>query len=100
MPRRTFKVGPYVLVLSMLWIAWILRFLPTQSIPGALTCTQLSFSAHSSNQVFVAECVRLLKERPEDTEEMLLLITCAALALVSTGMLLRERSLAARIRQG
>src|SRR5215472_13015325 len=97
MSRRSPLLGICTLILSVLWVVWVLQYLPTQSVSEARTCSELSSLAHADPQVFAPECERLLTRGPEGSTLLVLIVTCAALVTVSIALLARERNLLKRL---
>ena len=96
MTGRAHYLVLYALILSLLWVAWIIVFLPTRSVSFDKECTELQAAAATHEPEFMTQCLERMGKGPENAAVNLLLITCLALVLLSLGTLWRERSLLAR----
>jgi hypothetical protein len=83
MPRPTHPMGPYALTFSILWILWIVVFVPTQITSYGSECGELQVLAGTNQPNFVAQCVRTMDPGPQTTLTRLLLVTCIVLVLLS-----------------
>jgi hypothetical protein len=99
MAKPAIRLGTYVVTISTLWVVWVLQYLPTQSVSAASLCAKLTAEAQLSGGSFTPKCESLIPDSPDRQVVLLLIITCAALFLVSLMLLLRERNLIRRLLQ-
>ena len=89
-------VGTLALVLSILWLTWVVIYLPAQSRPAQMTCAQLSSEVQVATEQFVSACRRLVQDEPDRGTANALIVSSLALVLLSIAVFMRERNLLRR----
>ena len=98
MPKKTYRFGGYATLVSVLWLLWVVVFLPSQAISGHEQCRDLQELAGTHKSTFDEQCVRMMREVSDSVAPKLLIVSCVALAILSLGLWIQERRYEARLK--